>query len=337
MADTEKTHNASPLEEILQQRIMLMDGAMATMVQKYQLTEQDYRGERFAEHPAKLKGNYDLLNLTHPDIITAIHRDFIEAGADIIETNTFNSTGIVMAKYQMEGLIYELNRAGADIARTVVNEYTNLNKPLYVAGVLGPTSDSLSLSQLIKRPGSMNINYQELVDAYLETIRGLVDGGVDLLLLETIFDTLNAKAAISAIEQYFNEHDIRLPIMLSGTITDSSGRNLIGQTTEAFWNSVKHAKPLIVGLNCGFGATDLRQPIEKLSQIADTYISVHPNAGLPNLGGGYDDTPEFMADLLQEYAKSGLVNIIGGCCGTTPEHIRAIASSIKDIPPRQLP
>ena len=337
MTETYTTNKTSLLEELLQQRILLLDGAMGTMIQGYSLKEQDFRGERFADHPCELKGNNDLLNLTQPDIIKAIHQGFIEAGSDIVETNTFNATAIAMADYRMEALVYELNKAGAELAAAVVNQYTTPEKPLFVAGILGPTNRAASISPDVNQPGFRNITFQGLVDSYSEAIRGLVDGGADLIMLETIFDTLNAKAAIFALEQYFAEQHIRLPVMLSGTITDASGRTLTGQTTEAFWHSLRHASPLSFGLNCGFGANDLRQYIEELSRIANCYISVHPNAGLPNEFGGYDDTPDYMAGLLREYAQSGFVNIIGGCCGTTPDHIRAFAEAISDVPPRQLP
>jgi len=337
MTETYTTDKTSLLEELLQQRILLLDGAMGTMIQTYGLGEQDFRGGRFADHPCDLKGNNDLLNITRPDIITAIHQSFIEAGSDIIETNTFNSTAIAMADYQLETLVYELNKAGAELARAVVNQYTSPDKPLFVAGILGPTNRAASISPDVNRPGFRNISYQKLVDSYSEAIHGLVEGGVDLIMLETIFDTLNAKAAIYALEKYFAEQHLRLPVMLSGTITDASGRTLTGQTTEAFWYSLRHANPLCIGLNCGFGAKDLRQYIEELSRIADCYVSVHPNAGLPNEFGAYDDTPEYMAALLRDYAQSGFVNIIGGCCGTTPAHIRAFTGAIRDIPPRQVP
>jgi len=337
MTDPRVTDQTSLLEELLRQRILLLDGAMGTMIQSHRLEERDFRGARFHDHPVPLKGNNDLLNLTRPDIISAIHRGFIEAGADIIETNTFNSTTIAMADYRMQDLVFELNRSGAALARGVVDEYRDRDRPLFVAGVLGPTNRTATISPDVNRPAFRNIGYQELVDAYLEAIRGLVAGGVDLIMLETIFDTLNAKAAIFALEQYFSEHQLRLPVMLSGTITDASGRTLTGQTTEAFWYSLRHATPLIVGLNCGFGARDLRQYIEELSGVADTYVSVHPNAGLPNEFGAYDDSPAYMAGMLREYAEAGFVNIIGGCCGTTPEHIRAFAAAVKGMPPRPLP
>ena len=337
MTETHQTDQTPLLEELLQQRILLLDGAMGTMIQAHRLAEQDFRGERFRDHPCAVQGNNDLLNLTRPDIISAIHRGFIEAGSDIIETNTFNSTAIAMADYRMENLVFELNQTGARLARAVVDAYNSKDKPLFVAGILGPTNRTATISPDVNRPSFRNVSYQDLVDAYLEAIRGLVTGGVDLIMLETIFDTINAKAAIFALEQYFSEHNLRLPVMLSGTITDASGRTLTGQTIEAFWYSLRHVTPLIVGLNCGFGARDLRQYVEELAGVADTYVSVHPNAGLPNEFGAYDDTPEYMAGMLREYAESGFVNIVGGCCGTTPAHIRAFAAAIKDFPPRPVP
>ena len=340
MSDSkDRSLRTSALEQLLQERILILDGAMGTMIQSYGLEEQDYRGDRFSAHPIPLKGNNDLLNLTQPQIIKAIHQAFVEAGADIVETNTFNSTSIAMADYRMEDQVYELNREGAAIAREVADTWEKFHPDdcKFVAGVLGPTNRTASISPDVNRPGLRNTNFQELLDAYTEAITGLVDGGADLLLLETIFDTLNAKAAIFAMEKYFDDHAIRLPVFLSGTITDASGRTLTGQTIAAFWHSLRHVNPLAVGLNCGFGAADLGQYIEELSGIADTYISLHPNAGLPNEFGAYDDTPEFMGGLLQDYARRGFVNIIGGCCGTTPHHIRAFAAAIRDIPPRRIP
>ena len=326
------TDKTSQLEQLLQERILLLDGAMGTMIQSYKLEEADYRGERFADHPCDLKGNNDLLSLTRPDIIKAIHTAYFEAGCDIVETNTFNSTSIAMADYQQEDLVYELNKAGASLASEVAEDYGG-----FVAGVLGPTNRTCSISPDVNNPGFRNVTYMELVEAYTEVIRGLVDGGADLLLVETIFDTLNAKAALFAIDQYFESHDISLPIMISGTITDASGRTLTGQTTEAFWNSVRHADPLSVGLNCALGPNDLRQYIEELSSFSQSLISAHPNAGLPNEFGEYDLEPEPMAEHIKEWAKSGFLNIVGGCCGTTPEHITAMADVIKGIAPRKIP
>jgi len=325
-------NNTEKLEQALKERILILDGAMGTMIQSYKLEEKDYRGQRFADHPCDLKGNNDLLSLTQPDIIKAIHTAYFEAGADIVETNTFNSSSIAMADYQQEDLVYELNKAGASLASEVAENYGG-----FVAGVLGPTNRTCSISPDVNNPGFRNVTYMELVEAYTEAIRGLVDGGSDLLLVETIFDTLNAKAALFAIHQYFDEHDISLPIMISGTITDASGRTLTGQTTEAFWNSVRHSNPLTVGLNCAIGPGDLRQYIEELSSLSQALISAHPNAGLPNEFGEYDLDPEPMAEHIKEWAESGFLNIVGGCCGTTPAHISAMAEVVKGIKPREIP
>ena len=316
------------LRGLLQERILLMDGAMGTMIQSCGLREADYRGERFAGHGCDLKGNNDLLTLTQPDIIRNIHDAFLEAGADIICTNTFNSTAVAMADYELQDQVYELNRAGAALARAAADAKSTPEKPRFVAGVLGPTNRTASISPDVNRPGFRNISFLELADSYATAVRGLVDGGADILLLETIFDTLNAKAAIFAIETYFEQSGLRLPLIISGTITDASGRTLSGQTTAAFWHSVRHANPIAIGLNCAMGARDLRQYIEELSNIADTYTSIHPNAGLPNEFGGYDETPDYMAGVLEEFAASGFINIVGGCCGTTPEHIRRIHEQV---------
>ncbi len=309
---------------------------MGTMIQSYHLEEADYRGKRFADHPCDVKGNNDLLSLTQPDIIRDIHRAYFEAGADIVETNTFNGTAIAMADYQMEDLVYELNQTSAALARQVADEFTakNPDKPRFVAGVLGPTNRTASISPDVNNPGFRNITFDELVEAYLEAIAGLVDGGADLLLIETIFDTLNAKAAIFAIQTYFEQHQLRLPIMISGTITDASGRTLSGQTAEAFWNALAHAEPISIGLNCALGAAQLRQYVEALSQVVSTHVSAHANAGLPNEFGEYDESPEVMAAQMKEWAQAGFLNIVGGCCGTTPAHIQAIADAVADIPPR---
>ncbi|NKB24802.1 MAG: methionine synthase [Kiritimatiellae bacterium] len=325
--------------ELLKERILILDGAMGTMIQNHQLEEKDYRGKQFSDHPCDVKGNNDLLSLTQPNIIRSIHKAYLEAGADIIETNTFNATSIAMADYQMETLAYELNQQGAKIAREIADEVEkqDQNKPRFVAGVLGPTNRTASISPDVNDPGFRNISFDKLVQAYTEVTQGLVDGGSDLLLIETAFDTLNAKAAIFAVLQYFREQDIRLPIMISGTITDASGRTLTGQTTEAFWNSVSHAQPISIGLNCALGAKDLRPYIQELSRIAGTFVSTHPNAGLPNEFGGYDETPESMANVLKEFARSGLLNIVGGCCGTTPDHIQAITQAVQEVSPREIP
>ncbi len=324
------------LEPLLARRILVLDGAMGTMIQSYSLGEQDYRGDRFAGWSRDLKGNNDLLSLTQPAIIRAIHSAYLEAGADILETNSFNSTAISMADYGMEDLVYELNHASARVARDVADEFERQapDAPRYVAGVLGPTNRTASLSPDVNDPGFRNVRFDELVAAYGDAIRGLLDGGADLLLVETIFDTLNAKAALFAIDAHFAAAGIRVPIMISGTITDASGRTLSGQTTEAFWNSVAHGRPLSVGLNCALGAKALRQYVQELSRVAPTLVSTHPNAGLPNEFGQYDESPEYMAGILREFAESGLVNLVGGCCGTTPAHIKALAEAVAGLPPR---
>ena len=324
------------LEPLLARRILVLDGAMGTMIQSYRLGEQDYRGERFAGWSRDLKGNNDLLSLTQPSIIRSIHAAYLDAGADILETNSFNSTANSMADYGMEELVYELNHASARLAREVADEFELRapDVPRYVAGVLGPTNRTASLSPDVNDPGFRNVRFDDLVATYGEGIRGLLDGGADLLLVETIFDTLNAKAALFAIEAHFAAAGSRVPVMISGTITDASGRTLSGQTTEAFWNSVAHARPLSVGLNCALGAKALRQYVQELSRVAPTFVSTHPNAGLPNEFGQYDESPEYMAGILGEFAESGLVNLVGGCCGTTPAHIKAIAEAVAGLPPR---
>ncbi|MEW6636218.1 MAG: methionine synthase, partial [Actinomycetota bacterium] len=324
---------------LLKQRILILDCAMGTMIQSYGLSEEDYRGERFADHPGELKGNNDLLSLTRPGIIREIHDSVLDAGADIIETNTFNSTSISQRDYGMQDLAYELNLAAARIAREAADARTKRTpgKPRFVAGAIGPTNRTASLSPDVNNPGYRNITFDELKEAYGEAARGLVEGGVDLLLVETIFDTLNAKAAIFAIQEYLEEEGLDVPIMISGTITDASGRTLSGQTTEAFWNSVRHAEPISVGLNCALGSKELRQYVEELSRIADAHVSAYPNAGLPNEFGEYEETPEMMAAEVGEWAKNGWLNIVGGCCGTTPEHIAAIAEAVSGCPPREVP
>ena len=336
---TEATPRADRLTPLLKERILILDGAMGTMIQCYGLTESDYRGERFRDHPRPLKGNNDLLCLSRPEIIAEIHRAYLAAGADILETNTFNSTAIAMADYEMQDLAYDLNLEGARLARAVADEFEDKDarRPRFVAGVLGPTNRTASISPDVNNPGFRSVTFTELVDAYTLAVRGLIDGGADLLLVETIFDTLNAKAALFAIDEYFEQRGQRLPIMISGTITDQSGRTLTGQTTEAFWNSVAHARPVCVGLNCALGAKELRPYVKDLSACAPACVSVHPNAGLPNEFGQYDDTPEYMAGLIREFAESGFLNIVGGCCGTTPAHIRAIAEAVRDLPPRPIP
>ncbi len=325
----------------LEKRILVIDGAMGTMIQRHKLTEADYRGERFKDWHCDVKGNNDLLCITQPDIIKGIHKQYLAAGADIIETNTFSSTTIAMADYDMQSLAYELNVAAARCAKDAVTEFITENPgstSKYVAGAIGPLNKTLSLSPDVNNPGFRAVTFDEVVTAYKEQIKGLVDGGVDILLIETIFDTLNAKGAIFAAKQFFRETGIpELPIMISGTITDASGRTLSGQTLEAFYTSVMHAEPLSVGLNCALGAAEMRAHIEELSQIAACYTSAYPNAGLPNAMGEYDEAPHQTAHFIEEWAKQGFVNIVGGCCGTTPDHIKHIADHVKTITPRQLP
>lgn len=329
------------LHKSLQQKIMILDGAMGTMIQRYKLDEAQFRGERFKSHPVDLKGNNDLLVLTQPQIIKDIHLAYLEAGADIIETNTFSATTIAQADYHLESVAYELNKKAAELAKSAVAEYEakHPGRHCYVAGALGPTNRTLSLSPDVNNPAYRAVTFHEVADAYYEAVRGLVDGGVDILLPETTFDTLNLKAAIYAIERFFEDHQCRIPVMLSVTITDASGRTLSGQTVEAFWNSVRHAKPISVGINCALGAKDMRPYIETLSRIADCAISCYPNAGLPNplSETGYDETPDMTSGLLAEFASSQFINIVGGCCGTTPEHVHAIAQQMKKFPPRALP
>lgn len=329
------------IRDSLKERILVIDGAMGTMIQRYKLTEADYRGARFADWPSDVKGNNELLSLTQPAIIREIHKQYLEAGADILETNTFSAQRVSMADYQMESLSYEMNVASATLARQAIQEYnaeTGNQLIKYVAGAIGPMNKTLSLSPDVNNPGFRSVSFNEVADAYLEQISGLVDGGVDLLLIETIFDTLNAKAAIYAIKKYFRESGKpELPVMISGTITDASGRTLSGQTLEAFYVSVMHANPLSVGLNCALGAAEMRSHIEELSQIASCFTSAYPNAGLPNTMGEYDEQPEQTAHFIEEWAKEGFVNIVGGCCGTTPDHIRSIANHVKKLRPRPLP
>jgi len=327
------------LHHALKERILILDGGMGTMIQSYKLEEQDYRGKRFADWPSDVKGNNDLLVLTRPDVIGGIEKAYLDAGADILETNTFNATRISMADYGMEELAYELNVEGARLARKVADAKTHENpaKPRFVAGVLGPTSRTCSLSPDVNNPGYRNVTFDELVENYTEATQGLIEGGADLILIETIFDTLNAKAAIFAVQGVFEALGIELPIMISGTITDASGRTLSGQTTEAFWNSVAHAKPISVGLNCALGASELRPYLEELSNKANTHVSAHPNAGLPNEFGEYDELPAQTAKVIEEFAQSGFLNIVGGCCGTTPGHIEAIAKAVAGYAPRPIP
>jgi len=345
------------LQAALAERILVIDGAMGTMIQRHELQEADYRGERFADgfdaqfdaghahgpgcgcQGHDQKGNNDLLTLTRPDIIRGIHDAYLDAGADMIETNTFNSTSVSLADYHLEHLVRELNHEGARLARAACDaaEAKDPSKPRFAIGVLGPTSRTASISPDVNRPGFRAIGFDELRDAYREAAAGLIDGGADVLMVETIFDTLNAKAALFAIAEEFDARGGRLPVMISGTITDASGRTLSGQTAEAFWYSVRHAQPLSIGLNCALGAKDLRAHVDVLAHVADTYVSTHPNAGLPNAFGGYDETPEDMAGVLHEFAEAGLLNLVGGCCGTTPEHIRAIADAVRGVAPRCVP
>jgi 5-methyltetrahydrofolate--homocysteine methyltransferase len=328
------------IRQQLEQRILIIDGAMGTMIQRHKLEEEDYRGDQYKDWHTDVKGNNDLLSITQPDIIIGIHKEYLEAGADIIETNTFSSTSIAMADYDMQSLAYELNVASAKCARIAADDYTakDPSKPRFVAGAIGPLNKTLSLSPDVNNPGYRAVTFDEVAAAYTEQIKGLVDGGVDLLLIETIFDTLNAKAAIFAAKKFFRDNNIpELPIMISGTITDASGRTLSGQTLEAFYTSIRHAKPISVGLNCALGASEMRPHIEELSQIAECYTSAYPNAGLPNAMGEYDEQPHETAHIIEEWAEQGFVNIVGGCCGTTPDHIKHIAEQVKNFKPRSLP
>jgi len=356
---------AQALQDALQQRILIIDGAMGTMIQRHDLQEADYRGARFAKgfdsahvHDGKcghavaqvdadahdLKGNNDLLLLSNPQVIADVHTAYLEAGADLLETNTFNATSVSQADYHLEHLVYELNKEGARVARACCDAIEardaaegRTDKPRFVIGVLGPTSRTASISPDVNDPGYRNTSFDALRGTYREAIEGLIDGGADTLMVETVFDTLNAKAALYAIEEVFEARGGRLPVMISGTITDASGRTLSGQTAEAFYASISHGRPLSVGLNCALGAKDLREHVETLARVADEYISAHPNAGLPNAFGEYDETPDEMATTLKEFAESGLLNLVGGCCGTTPAHIHAIAEAMRGIAPRRLP
>ncbi len=335
---------AALLTRLLTERILILDGAMGTMIQARRLGEAEYRGAPacgLAGHACDLKGDNDLLALTQPEVIGSIHDAFLAAGADIIETNTFNATRIAQADYRLQGRVREINLAAAKIARERAEAWTarTPDRPRFVAGALGPTNRTATISPDVNDPGFRNVSFDELVEAYDEAAAALLDGGVDLLLVETVFDTLNAKAALFAIDTLFEARGQRLPIIVSGTITDASGRTLSGQTTEAFWNSVRHARPLAVGLNCALGAALMRPYIEEMSRVADTFVSCYPNAGLPNPMSetGYDEAPETTARLLGDFAREGFVNIVGGCCGTTPEHIRAIAAAVRDVAPRRVP
>ncbi len=327
------------IKDVLQQQILIIDGAMGTMIQQHKLTEADYRGSRFADWPSDVKGNNDLLSITQPEIITNIHLQYLEAGANIIETNTFSSTVIAQADYGMEAIAYELNTASAACALEAKKRYLQQHPTahVYVAGAIGPLNKTLSLSPDVNNPGYRAVSFEEVANAYTTQIEGLVDGGVDIFLIETIFDTLNAKAAIYAINNYQRKTGNNIPIMISGTITDASGRTLSGQTLEAFYTSVMHANPLSIGLNCALGAKEMRSHIEALNNIAACYVSAYPNAGLPNAFGEYDEQPHETAHIIEEWAANGWLNIVGGCCGTTPDHIRHIASYVKKCKPRVLP
>ena len=348
------------LEQALHQRILILDGGMGTMLQAHELDESGFRGERFEnghdghthaegdhthdhdhDHPGScdLKGNNDLLTLTKPDIIRGVHTAYLEAGADLVETNTFNSTRISQADYKLQHLAYELNREGARLARAACDEMTTKtpDKPRFVIGVLGPTSRTASLSPDVNDPGYRNVTFEELAENYTESTIGLIDGGADVIMVETIFDTLNAKAALFALSELFHQRGARMPVMISGTITDRSGRTLSGQTAEAFYYSVAHARPLSVGFNCALGAEDLRPHVQTLSNIAQSFVSTHPNAGLPNAFGEYDESPEHMAGVIGDFARDGLLNLVGGCCGTTPAHIKAIAEAVRNYAPRVIP
>ena len=332
------THGAE-FVRLLASRILVLDGAMGTMIQQYKLSEQDFRGERFADHGKDLKGDNELLSLVRPDIILDIHRKYLAAGADVIETNTFGATSVAQGDYDLPELAYELNFASARLARQACEEFSTPDRPRFVAGALGPQPKTASISPDVNDPGARNVTFEELRAAYTEQLEGLLDGGIDIVLIETIFDTLNAKAAIFAVENIFEKRGVRLPVMISGTVTDASGRILSGQTVEAFWNSVRHARPVTIGLNCALGAALMRPYVAELSKICDTYICVYPNAGLPNpmAETGFDETPDDTSSLLREFATAGLVNMVGGCCGTTPEHIKAIVERVKDLPSRQVP
>jgi 5-methyltetrahydrofolate--homocysteine methyltransferase len=327
------------LKREAKKRILILDGAMGTMIQRYKLDEAGYRGERFKNHTHDLKGNNDLLVLSQPKIISEIHNAYLEAGADILETNTFNAQAISQADYGLEDIAYEMNVAAAKLAREAADAWTKKtpDRPRFVAGAIGPTNRTASISPDVNNPGFRNVSFDALVEAYTTQTRGLIDGGADIILIETVFDTLNAKAAGFAVKQVFEEMGVTLPIMISGTITDLSGRNLSGQTPEAFWYSMQHLEPFSIGLNCSFGAEQLRPSVDEMAHVAGTYVSVYPNAGLPNEMGEYDESPEYMAGLLEEWARDGLINIVGGCCGTTPDHIRAIRHAVSKYEPRAVP
>lgn len=322
------------LKALLEERILMIDGAMGTMIQRHKLEEEDYRGERFADWESPLKGMNDLLVLTQPELIAGIHNQYLESGADIIETNNFNATPSDLVRYNLQDYAFELNEQAAKLAKRCAENYSTEDKPRFVAGVLGPNQKTASVSVDVNDPGARAISFDELVEDYSLAARGLIAGGADIILIETIFDTLNAKAAVFAVKTVFDEDDVELPIMLSGTITDQSGRTLTGQVTEAFYNSLRHAKPVSVGLNCALGPDDLRQYLAELSRVAECAVSAHPNAGLPNELGEYDLSPEEMAEHLEEWAESGFLNIVGGCCGSSPEHIKAISDAVDGVAPR---
>ncbi|MEM9114761.1 MAG: methionine synthase [Myxococcota bacterium] len=336
---TNRDERLKLLRKAVEDRILVLDGAMGTMLQQYELEERDFRGQRFADHSHDLKGNHDILNVTRPDVVKAVHEAYFKAGADIVETNTFSGTRIAQADYALEEAVYDICHQGAKLAREVADAYTEAepHKPRFVTGVLGPTNRTCSISPDVNNPGFRNVSFDDLVETYTENVRGLVDGGADILLVETVFDTLNAKAALFAIDKFRDEKGLDLPVMISGTITDASGRTLSGQTTEAFWNSLAHSRPFSIGLNCALGAKELRPYLQELSRIADCNVSAHPNAGLPNEFGEYDQTPEQMADFIREFGESGFLNIVGGCCGTTPGHIKAIAETVEGMKRRQPP
>lgn len=335
--DPARAARLEAFQAALKDRILVLDGAAGTFIQDYELDESGYRGDRFADWEQDIKGNNDVLILSRPDIITDMHTAYLEAGADIIETNTFSATTIAQADYAMEALVYELNLEGARLARAAADAAATPERPRFVAGAMGPTNRTASISPDVNDPGKRNVEFDELAAAYKYAAQGLIEGGADLLLIETIFDTLNAKAAIFGVCELFDETGITVPLMLSVTITDQSGRTLSGQTGEAFWYAVRHANPISVGLNCALGPDLMRQYVDEISRVAETYVSAYPNAGLPNAFGGYDETPESMTSHIGEWAQSGLLNIVGGCCGTTPAHIRAFADAVEGVAPRAIP
>ena len=328
------TNRTEQITALMAERILMLDGAMGTMIQRHKLEEEDYRGERFADWESPLKGMNDLLVLTQPELIAGIHNQYLEAGADIIETNNFNATTSDLLRYNLQDYAFELNEAAAKLAKRCAEQYSTEAKPRFVAGVLGPNQKTASVSVDVNDPGARAISFDELVEDYSLAARGLIAGGADIILIETIFDTLNAKAAVFAVKTVFDEDEVELPIMLSGTITDQSGRTLTGQVTEAFYNSLRHAKPISVGLNCALGPDDLRQYVAELSRVSECAVSAHPNAGLPNELGEYDLTPDEMAEHIEEWANSGFLNNVGGCCGSSPDHIRAIADTVDQSAPR---